>query len=168
MSEQSQSPWYKQTWLWFVLAPIIAVMIYAPVFIYLAVTTSDGVVKEDYYKVARGFNIDHTREEMAAQLGIHGRLMIDSVTGDIRLQLQGSGTLPQQLQLSLIHPSHQKYDQILHLRSVDGQGLYGSNLQSELVGKRYVILEPINKEWQLRAEIDPPYEQNSFDLGNAS
>jgi len=168
MSEQTQSPWYKQTWLWFVLAPLIAVMIYAPVFMYIAVTTSDGVVKEDYYKVARGLNIDHSREQAAQSLGIHGRLMIDSVTGDLRLQLKSAEPLPRELQLSLIHPSHQKYDQILHLRSVDGNGLYSGNLQAELVGKRYVILGPLDQAWQLRAEIDPPYEQNSFELGNAS
>ncbi|MBR9882129.1 MAG: FixH family protein [Oceanospirillales bacterium] len=168
MSEQSQSPWYKQTWLWFVLAPLIAVMIYAPFFIYLAITTADGVVKDDYYKVARGFNTDHSREQEAQRLGIHGSLLIDSVTGDVRLQIKSNEKLPDSLHLSLIHPTHEKYDQVITMKAVDGQGLYGSSLQADLVGKRYAILEPLDKAWQLRLEIGPPYEQSSFALGNAS
>lgn len=166
MSEQSQSPWYKQTWLWFVLAPIIAVMIYAPVFMYIAVTTSDGVVKDDYYKVARGLNIDTSRETAAHTLGIHGQMLVDNLTGDIQLQLQSHESLPQELQLSLIHPTHQKYDQILRMRSVDSKGLYVASLQSKLVGKRYAILEPLDQQWRLRMEIAPPYEQSAFNLGD--
>lgn len=167
MSEEHPSPWYRQTWLWFVLAPLIAVLIYAPIFIYLAVSTSDGIVKEDYYKVARGFNIDHSREEAAQARGIQGELLIDSLTGDIQLRLRANSTLPEELQLSLIHPTHQKYDQVLRLRALDHQGLYSGSLQGPLQGKRYLILEPLDQQWQLRLEVEPPYEQRTYPLGGA-
>jgi hypothetical protein len=165
MSEERQSPWYKQTWLWFVLAPLIAVMIYAPIFIYLAVTTSDGIVKEDYYKVARGLNIDHSREDAAREMGIQGRMMLDGLTGDVQIKLDSNTSLPDELQLSLIHPTHQKYDQVLRLRAVDRQGLYSGNLQGQLLGKRYVILEPLDQQWQIRLETTPPYEQSEYQIG---
>lgn len=167
MSEEHQSPWYKQTWLWFVLAPLIAVIVYTPFFIYMAVTTSDGIVKEDYYKVARGLNIDHSREQAARQLGIQGQLLLDSDTGDVQLQLDSNTTLPDELQLSLIHPTHQKYDQVLRLRAVDHQGLYSGNLQAQLQGKRYVILEPLDGQWQIRLETAPPYAQRQYPIGGS-
>ncbi|MBS98603.1 MAG: hypothetical protein CMI01_07990 [Oceanospirillaceae bacterium] len=165
MSQENHAPWYKQTWLWFVLAPLIAVMIYAPVFIYLAVTTSDGIVKEDYYKVARGLNIDHSREQHAAEMGINGELMMDSLTGDIQLRLNSATQLPEELQLSLVHPTHQKYDQVLRLRSLDGQGIYSGSLQDKLESKRYLILEPMDQSWQLRLETTPPYDHVTYTLG---
>lgn len=167
MSEERQSPWYKQTWLWFVLAPLIAVLVYTPFFIYLAVTTSDGIVKEDYYKVARGLNIDHSREQVAQRLGIQGRLLLDGETGDVQLRLDSDEALPDELQLSLIHPTHQKYDQVLRMRTVDHQGLYSGNLQTQLQGKRYVIIEPLDQQWQLRLETTPPYQQNEYRVGGS-
>ena len=111
MNQDAQSPWYKQVWLWFVLAPLIAVVLYTPVFIYLAVSTSDGIVKDNYYKVARGYNVDTSLEDKAATLGINGQLLIDSQTGDLRLNMNTSATLPEQLSLSIIHPTHQQYAQ---------------------------------------------------------
>ncbi len=160
------APWYKQPWLWFILSPLIAVFIYASVFIYIAVTTSDGIVKEDIYKVARGTSIDTSKAEAASKLGLKARLDFDTVTGDINLRLSGAlTTFPQTLKLNIIHPTHQKFDQILTLRSVDGKGIYSGSLNAGLIGKRYLSLSPTDDSWGLRQEITPPYtERLSFTL----
>ncbi len=163
---QAQQPWYKQAWLWFVLAPLIAVLIYASLFIYLAITTSDGVVKEDYYKVARGLSIDDSRLAAAREAGINGELVIDNLTGDIQLRLQALVDLPPQLELNLVHPTHQKYDQKLLLRAVGNSGVYSGNLPGPIEGKRYLILEPADQHWQIRAELTPPYDQAHIALGD--
>ena len=160
------APWYRQPWLWFILAPLIAVFIYASIFMYIAVTTSDGIVKEDYYKVARGMNIDTSKSDAARGLGLEGVLKFDTLTGDINLRLSGILTeFPQRLNLNIIHPTHQKFDQILTLKSVDGRGIYSGSLNAGLIGKRYLSLSPTDESWQLRQEITPPYtEQLSFTL----
>ncbi|MBR9828695.1 MAG: FixH family protein [Oceanospirillales bacterium] len=160
------APWFKQPWLWFILAPLIAVFIYASIFIYVAITTSDGVVKEDYYKIARGMNIDTSKADMAQQLELMGALRLDTLTGDINLSLSGAiKTYPTELHLNIIHPTHQKYDQILTLRSVDGKGLYVGSLEGMISGRRFLSLSPTDESWQLRQEILPPYnEQLSYSL----
>lgn len=160
------APWFKQPWLWFILAPLIAVFIYASIFIYVAITTSDGVVKEDYYKIARGMNIDTSKADMAQQLELMGALRLDTLTGDINLSLSGAiETYPTELHLNIIHPTHQKYDQILTLRSVDGKGLYVGSLEGMISGRRFLSLSPTDESWQLRQEILPPYnEQLSYSL----
>lgn len=158
--EQATAPWFKQPWLWFVLAPLFAVFIYATIFMYIAVTTSDGVVKEDYYKVARGMNIDTSRQDQARNLEIQGALKIDRMTGDVNLRLNGLlDSFPEQLRLNIIHPTHQKYDQTLTLRSVDGKGLYASSLQGKISSKRYLSLSPMDDNWQVRLEIEPPFDE---------
>ncbi len=160
------APWYKQPWLWFILAPLIAVFIYSTMFIYVAVTTSDGVVKEDYYKVARGMNIDTSKADTARALDLDAELRLDTITGDINLRLSGKlDSFPSILHLNIIHPTHQRYDQILILRSVDGKGLYTGSLEGHLSGKRYLSLAPDNDSWQLRQEILPPFtEQLHYSL----
>ncbi len=168
MEKQTQDigPWYKQTWLWFVLTPLIAVVIYASIFMYIAITTSDGVVRDDYYKIARGMNVDTSRVEAAAKLGINGDILIDTLTGDIRLNLSAYTPLPSELILDLIHPTHQKYDQSITLRAVSqNSGVYLGALQSHLEGKRYLMLSDSSHSWHIRREINPPFEQNSFSLG---
>ena len=164
--EQAPAPWFKQPWLWFVLAPLFAVLIYASIFVYVAVTTSDGVVKEDYYKVAHGMNIDTSRADRARELQVQADLKLDMVTGDANLRLNSLlNSYPDQLRLSIIHPTHQKYDQILTLRSVDGKGLYATSLQGTITSKRYLSLTPIDDSWQVRLEISPPFEdQLSYTL----
>jgi hypothetical protein len=160
------APWFKQPWLWFILSPLIAVFIYASAFIYLAITTSDGVVKEDYYKVARGMNIDTSKADLARALGLDGDLRLDTLTGDINLRLSGNlDSYPKTLSLNIIHPTHQQYDQILILRGVDGKGLYAGSLEGQISGKRYLSLAADNGGWQLRQEILPPYtEQLQYSL----
>lgn len=166
MEQQTEDigPWYHQKWLWFVLAPLIAVVIYASIFMYIAISTSDGIVKDDYYRVARGTNVDTRRVEEAAKRGMHGDLLIDALTGDIRVQLKSDVALPQQLTLDLVHPSHQKYDQTITLRSVNGSDIFVGSLQSNLSGKRYLTLSDQTGEWVLKREILPPYDQRSFEL----
>ncbi|GAA0683830.1 FixH family protein [Marinobacterium maritimum] len=154
------APWFKQPWLWFILAPLIAVFIYSSFFMYIAVTTSDGVVKEDYYKVARGMNIDTSKADTARTLSLDADLRLDTVTGDINLRLSGNlESYPDTLHLNIIHPTHQKYDQLLILRGVDGKGLYAGSLEGHISGKRYLSLTADNGSWQLRQEILPPFNE---------
>lgn len=167
MTEQTHDigPWYKQKWLWFVLAPLIAVVIYGTTFLYLAITTMDGVVKDDYYKEARGTNVDTSRSDEADRLGIHGEVLLDTLTGDIRLDLKSNVFLGDQLSVDLVHPTHQKYDQSLTVRSLGDTGVYVGNLQGTLTGKRYLIITNKEGNWRLRREILPPYDQNTFKVG---
>src|SRR5210317_2625682 len=167
MEEQTHDigQWYHQKWLWFVLAPLIAVVIYASIFMYIAITTSDGIVKDDYYKIARGTNVDLSRVSAASDRGIKGELLVDSLTGDLRLALSSNVAMPNELTLDLVHPSHQKYDQTITLRSVNGQGVYLGSLQANLEGKRYLMLSDKSGEWLIKADLLPPYDQRSFALG---
>jgi len=166
MQQQTEDigPWYHQKWLWFVLSPLIAVVIYASIFMYIAVSTSDGIVKDDYYRVARGTNVDTSRTVEAARLGIQGQLLVDALTGDLRLTLETESPMPRQLLLDLIHPSHQKYDQKITLRAINDANIYLGSLQGNLTGKRYLMLSDPNGSWLVKAELQPPYDQRSFDL----
>ncbi|MFW1676252.1 FixH family protein [Pontibacter sp. JAM-7] len=166
MNEQTPpAPWYKQPWLWFILAPLIAVFIYGTTFLYLSIVTMDGVVKDDYYKVARNHLLDPSRIEAAHTMGISGDLLLDNMTGDLMLHFKtNQDTPPDTLQLSIVHPTHQKYDQSITLRRVPSSMAYTGSLQAALKGKRYLVLEPESQLWRLRAEVLPPYDQNTIEL----
>jgi len=158
-------PWYKQPWLWFILAPLIAVVIYGTFFLYLSIVTHDGIVKDDMYKVARGHFVDTSRSQAAREMGISGVLTLDNLTGDLMLHYsEGNAERPDYLNLSIIHPTHQQYDQNITLKHVPGSDAFTGSLKGALKGKRYLILEDATKAWSLRAELLPPYDQNSIEL----
>jgi len=162
-------PWYKQPWLWFILAPIIAVVIYGTFFLYLSIVTHDGIVKDDMYKVARGHFVDKSQSQAAKELGVEGSLALDNETGDLMLHFKSAQTdKPAYLNLSIVHPTHQQYDQIILLKQVPGTSAFTGSLKNSLKGKRYLILEDDSASWNLRAEIHPPYDQNSIELKPAN
>ncbi|WP_286237703.1 FixH family protein [Neptuniibacter halophilus] len=164
-SNNSVAPWYKQPWLWFILAPLIAVFIYGTFFLYIAITTSDGIVKDDYYKVARGHFVDSSKAQKAIDLAIGGTLQLDNLTGDLMLHFRSNQTeKPALLILDIISPTHQKYDQKITLKRVDGTNAYTGNLKSSLKGKRYILLEAEDATWRLRTESNPPYDQKTIEL----
>lgn len=148
------APWYKQPWLWFILTPLIAVFIYGFAFLYLSIITHDGIVKDDYYKEARGYHVDDSRSTYTRELGLSADIRLDTLTGDIVLNLSGKlETFPEFLALDIIHPTHRNYDQSLTLKQQPGTQSYLGSLQGNLLGKRYLALTDQEKLWRLRSEI---------------
>ncbi len=159
---QTVAPWYKQPWLWFILTPLIAVFIYGFTFLYLSIVTMDGVVKDDYYRLARGYEINSEKNQVAIAHNISADVKIDTVTGDIMLKLEGSlDPIPESLTLDIVHPTHQKYDQTITLKSVGSKQLYIGSLAGHLSGKRFLFLSPPDQTWSLHQEMLPPYDQQS-------
>lgn len=163
--QQSLKPWYKQPWLWFILAPLIAVFIYGFTFLYLSIVTMDGVVKDDFYRKVRSYEVDSLPNQTAIARQIRATVRLDSTTGDIMVQLFGEfPSMPKQLSLDIVHPTHQKYDQHISLRPLGEQRLYSGSLQGHLSGKRYLYISAADDQWSLRTEVFPPYEQRTFEL----
>lgn len=156
MNDQTPAvaPWYKQPWLWFILAPLIAVFIYGFAFLYISIVTHDGIVKDDYYKIARGYTIDESRANFTRELELKGDLTFDLLTGDVVVKLDGKlQTIPEFITLSVIHPTHRNYDQELTLRNQQGTSAFIGSLTGKLLGKRYLTLTPEDDKWRLRTEI---------------
>lgn len=167
MTDQQIGPWYKQPWLWFIIAPLIATVLYSTVYITASVVTNDGVVLEEYTKRAKAFHEDNRLEEVAVQLGLSGTLRFDTVASDINLELISAKeeTLPEQLELTIGHPTKASLDVTTTLRQLQ-PGHYVGELQTSLNGNRKLIISPADKKWQLIKEIEPPYDQQSFTFDN--
>lgn len=163
MKDQAISPWYKQPWLWFILAPLIATVLYSTLYITASVVTHDGVVLEEYSKKAKAFHEDKSRIEAARKLDLAGTVTFDTLTGDIKVQLTSNDTytLPQKLSLTIGHPTKASLDINVQLRMLK-DGHYIGDLQSVLKGRKTLIVEPADKSWQLISEAEPPYDQQSF------
>ncbi|MBU2964458.1 FixH family protein [Amphritea sp. 2_MG-2023] len=167
MTDQDIGPWYRQPWLWFILAPLIATVLYSTIYITASVVTNDGVVLEEYTKSAKSFHEDNSLKEVAQSLGLSGALRFDTVAGDINLELASSTgeTLPAQLNLIIGHPTKASLDISVTLNQIR-PGYYGGELQNTLKGNKKLIISPLDRQWELVNEAEPPYDQQSFTFGN--
>ncbi len=157
---EANRPWYRQPWLWFLLTPLIAVFIFGTSYAYLSVVTFDGMVKGDYAKSAKSFNIDNSRLRQAAILGLQGGLVIDPVTGDLRLTLNATNEfLDPQLMLQVIHPTMENWDQDLILAKRPDGNYYGT-LSKGIEGRRYLHLMDQANSWRMMTEVSTPWPAN--------
>jgi len=156
-SLEASRPWYRQPWLWFILTPLIAVFIVGTSFAYLSVVTFDGMVKGDYAKTAKSFNIDASRLTQAKTLRLQGDLILDAVTGDIRLSMAAKDAFAnQQLVLEVIHPTVVELDQDLIL-ALRPDGNYYGTLNKNIDGKRYLHLSDQENTWRMMTEVNTPW-----------
>jgi hypothetical protein len=146
--------WYAEPWVWLLIALPMTAVIGGMITIYLAVTTSDGLVVDDYYKRGKAINMDLARDVAATSHGLRARLELDFTSRRILLTLESSDKQrPAQVRFSLLHPTLPGNDQIVLLQPVAGGG-YAGTLQDTQDGNWYVQLEA--DDWRLSGALQTP------------
>ena len=100
-ADRGARPWYRDRWPWLLLAgPAIAV-VGSLASAWLAVTTDDGVVANDYYKQGLLINRRLAAVPTAAD---PGAMVVVGNDGRVRVRLTYNGAAPSRVQLTLFHP----------------------------------------------------------------
>lgn len=179
--DEDLKPWYRQFWAWFILSPLITVVIVSSITVTLAVKNADDRVVDNYYKEGRAINMRLDQDLLAVSLDINAQLRFDTISDDLVLILNAQAdALPEYLLLELSHPAYEERDHKLILtRTAANQ--YNTELSDEVLNSRwYLRLLPIEslegadkaniveqtkssvsqtldntkKVWRLRGEID--------------
>jgi hypothetical protein len=146
--------WYAEPWVWLLIALPMSAVIGGMITIYLAVTTSDGLVVDDYYTRGKAINMDLARDEAAGRHGLRARLDFDPANRRILLSLESRDNLhPAQVRFSLLHPTRPGNDQVVLLRPA-GPDDYVGTLQEMQDGNWYVQLEA--DDWRLSGALRTP------------
>lgn len=148
-----KGPWYRQPWPWILMAPLVVTAIAGTVTIWLAVTTADGLVEDDYYKQGLAVNQQLERDQAAVAQGVHADLMLSADGKSIRANLTAQTPLANELGLRLTHPTRKGFDQqAVLVRQADG--LYAAELPAAINGRRIVVLESDQGGWRLVGDWD--------------
>jgi len=120
----SSLPWHRHKLVWMLIAIPGVAVIMGVVMIWLAVSTNDGLVVDDYYKEGLAINRDLKRDDEAQALGLGAQLTIEK-SGDLVTLDFDKGSLPEYpatLDLGLYFTTHTGFDQKLQLlRGLDGK-----------------------------------------------
>ncbi len=161
MNQQlDNGPWYKQFWAWFILTPLLIVVVACLFFVSIAVFNADDVVIDNYYKEGRMINQRFEQDEKAAALKLSGKLDFDLLLGEVLLSIQGESDFPETLTLLLNHPTSAERDSQVSLHRI-AAGRYRGDLEKQPTHRRYLRLVPVSDatqqnaaEWRLTGEID--------------
>jgi hypothetical protein len=140
-------PWYREPWPWILMAGPAAVLVAGAATFWIAVSTADGLVADDYYKRGLAINQVLAREENARRLGV--RAHIDAHAGRLRVAL--SGAAPEALFAQLAHATRSGLDQRLRLARA-APGLYEAQLPPLAPGRWRIVLEDPRREWRVVQE----------------
>jgi hypothetical protein len=140
-------PWYREPWPWILMSGPAAVVVASAITAWIAFTTSDGLVADDYYKRGLAVNAVIGREQAARRLGISAA--IERAAGRIRVHL--SGVHPEALLLQLAHTTRAGNDLRLRLAPA-GDDVYEAALPMLPPGRWRLILEDPQGNWRIVKE----------------
>ena len=150
-------PWYCEPWPWALIAGPAAVAVAGGITIWLAVSSNDGLVADDYYRRGLAINQVLVRDREAARLGLRARLRVTD-TGAVEVALAGGEEPRPVLSLRLVHPTRAGQDRLLSLAAV-APGLYRSPIGPLPTGRCNVVLEDEAGTWRLTGEWATPSDQ---------
>jgi hypothetical protein len=144
-------PWYRQMWPWLLmLMPAIA-LVGGLITYYLAATTNNALVADDYYKQGKAINLDIARDKIAAENGLSAILSDEGGALTVRLTSSTGYALPAELRLRLMHPTLAEMDRDTAMPKV-AEGLYRQPGLTLPAGSRWrVQIEDAGGTWRLVA-----------------
>lgn len=137
------APWYRCFWPWFIVGLLSTAVVASLTTVVIAVSGSDSLVRDDYYRDGMAINRRLDREAAAARMGIGAELRFDPMTGELLLRLAGGETEGiEALDLTLSHPTKAERDTEVTLRRGVDRTFRGS-VEEPLQGRWYVTLVPL-------------------------
>jgi hypothetical protein len=143
-------PWYRQRWPWLLISGPLIVVVAGFVTAYIAWSTDDGVIAEDYYKRGLLINKSLARGARSAELGL-GAIVRVGADGTARVELTGGPAgfaAPATLTLRIVHATRAGLDRSAALAR-DPDGAYRGRVEPPPVGRWLVSVE--TESWRLPA-----------------
>ncbi len=150
MTEIQSVPWYKEKWVWLLIAIPTSSIIFGIFMITMAVSGKDSLVRDDYYKDGLMINEELKRDQKAADLGLTAQLTISDQ--EIEITLSNPEIIPrdQLLRLRLLHPTLADGD--MEIMLVSNGDHYRATFEGSIEGKRYLQLSDQQDVWRLKGE----------------
>lgn len=155
-ADRDTQPWYREPWTWLLMIMPVTAIIAGSFTMYLAVTTFDGLVVDDYYKEGMAINTTLARGEAAQALGLTAQVHFTAEHIVVTLAARAGAALPAKLHVTLSHPTRGGLDQVMVL---DGQaGRYEGALKPVISARWKVLIEDESRSWRLTGTALLPTE----------
>lgn len=150
--------WYRHREPWLLLiAPLVAVI--GGIFtLWLALTTNNSLVVDDYYREGRAINQTFARDAEAARLGLSAQWEVDIRRNLAQLRLTSTASdfePPEQIVVRLIHATESDLDHRVLLKRV-APGLWEAPFAAPIRARWTLQMEDPARRWRLMASLNDP------------
>lgn len=147
-TEHENKPWYKHPHVWLLITfPALAIL-GGMHMLYLAATSKDSLVSDNYYKEGNNINQRLQLEKNAVAKGINAQIILGDNQQSLRILLNRKDLGPITLKLS--HPTLKGLDQEVTLNNPAGSMYMGQLKQPLQAGNWYLELTDTGKTWSMR------------------
>ncbi len=151
---RSSTPWYRHRWPWILMAGPGLVVVAGIVTAWIAATTSDGLVADDYYKQGLAVNQKLARHDAAATMQLEARLRLAAGRIELHMVSRADVPLPARVRVTLAHPTRGGEDQNLVLSGEKGN--YAGYMAALGPGRWHVVIEDEAGTWRLAGSVRLP------------
>jgi hypothetical protein len=153
-ARSDSEPWYRYRWPWLLMAGPAAVVVAGILTAWLAASTSDGLVADDYYKQGLAVNRILASNDAAAAMRLEARLRFAEGRIAVELSSRVQAPLPPRLRLTLAHPTRATEDRKLVL--VGDNGAYSASVAALSPGRWRVTIEDEAGAWRMDGSVRLP------------
>ncbi len=145
-------PWYKEPFVWMLIGVPLSSVIVGSFFIFLAASSKDSLVRDNYYKDGLAINQLLQWEKKAKTLDIKLSFKIEGNNASVSI-LNSRQKYPNTLTLKLSHPTLKEKDRDAFLQhSKDGQYIgFIENIEN---GRFYIMIESPEQVWRVKESIE--------------
>ncbi|WP_051534478.1 FixH family protein [Deefgea rivuli] len=145
---EEQKPWYKHPHVWLLITFPALAIIGGIDMLYLAATSTDSLVSDNYYKEGNNINQRLALEKAATTKGITGQVYLGEDQKSVRVLFNKNDLGP--IKLKLVHATLSGLDQEVTLNNTLGSMYTGTLTQGLQQGNWYVELSDAKKSWSIR------------------
>lgn len=146
-----QQAWYKQFWPWFLIILPLCAVVASFTTLKIALSNSDSLVAEDYYKEGKAINMDLSKVQYAKQLGM--QFSLEQNHHEVLLTQHGGPAYQAALKVEFYHPTLADKDLKLTV-TADANHVYRITLPDVLTGPWEVRLEGFDGKWRIHQRVE--------------
>lgn len=160
---QSAKPWYAHRWPWLLLLGPVTVILAGIHTTWIAFSTPDALVVDDYYKQGKAINMDLRRDRVAVSLKLQLNMHYDADAGKLNGTIDSlDQSQTERIFIKLIHSTQPAKD-IQLAAHVDRQGNFSVALPMLEIANWQVLVENERRDWRLHGAWRWP-QQREIDI----
>lgn len=127
LSRPPATPWYKVSWVWLLIGLLSSSVLGSLTLVWIATSSFDGTVDDDYYKRGLQINRELARDEAAARYGLQALVRLDRDSNTLQIAVRSSEqySVPTGLRVELLHHTRAGFDKAFVIEE-HGNGMFRS------------------------------------------
>lgn len=146
-------PWYREPMVWLVIAIPLSAVIYGTFFLTVSITSFDGMVVDDYYKVGKQINRELKRDRAAVAHGLSAQLSIANGHATVFIKSSQNYIPPPSLELSFIYSTRADRDKTIFVDQTS-PGIYKGAVPALEIGRWNILIA--SDDWRLLGSMRVP------------